>query len=163
MQNRFVVAALAVVIGAGAAVAQTGGGSSSGGASGGAGTLTGSTGSGAASGTATSAPSATASRTTVAPGTGTTAQPGPPPDATGTRGRLLTAPADSQAGTLRTQQSPTISTDGRALSTDSAASGRGEGASAGDEVVPPTAMECSRGWHAGSRWSQSQLTQLCNR
>lgn len=153
MKSRFLIVAVAVGLAAGSAWAQSGSGS--GGAGGGAGAGAGS--SPTAPGGPSTAPGATRPGTTTQPGAGI------PADPTGTRHRTLTAPADSRPGTLTTPGAPILGSDGRAsTSTDGAATGRGAGAS-GNSVVPPTATECSRGWHSDSRWSQTELSQLCGR
>jgi hypothetical protein len=155
MKSRFLIAVVAVSLSAGGALAQSGGGG--GGAGGASSGGAGASGSTAAPGTATTTPGAPGRSTTTQPGVGI------PADSTGTRQRTLTAPADSRSGTLTTPGAPILGSDGGVSgSTGGAATGRGSGAS-GATVVPPTATECSRGWHSDSRWSQSELSQLCGR
>jgi len=145
MKSRFPIAVVVVSLAAGGAWGQSGSGG------GAAGTGTGST---AAPGRATPGPT---SPSATQPGAGV------PADPTGVRHRALTAPADSRAGTLTTPGAPILGPGGGvSSSTGDAASGRGSGTS-GATVVPPTATECSRGWHSDSRWTQSELTQLCGR
>jgi len=159
MKSRFLIAVVALSLSAGGALAQSGGGGggASSGAGGAAGGGAGASGSTAAPGGSTATPGATGRSTTTQPGAGI------PADSTGTRQRTLTAPADSRSGTLTTPGAPILGSDGGVTgSTSGAATGRGTGAS-GATVVPPTATECSRGWHSDSRWSQSELSQLCGR
>jgi hypothetical protein len=163
---------LSVVLGlllcASPAAAQTGGGGASG---------------GGASGGATS-PSA--GPATGAGGTLRPANPTGSPGAAGVPGRTTTGiqagnspyirpPSTAGEGTLLERPGapgglgspsagPRLSppaVGGSVGSTGGAPGSAASGAGSGDPVIPPTALECSRGWRPESRFSEERLRDLC--
>jgi len=154
MPTRFVIFTLATLLSSGGALAQHGGGASRGGS-------TGSTGGGAiyspsTSGGMTSPSLPGGASRPLPPGSSPDTQPrfGSPPDTTGELQRSLSGPAtpdipSTQSSGMQRNQGSSV-TDG--VSTDQG----GE-----QPVVPPTALECQRGWHPGERWTREELTKYC--
>ncbi|MGE0700913.1 MAG: hypothetical protein AB7O57_17585 [Hyphomicrobiaceae bacterium] len=191
MRTKIVGATLALALGASVAMAQSsgGGGSSggSGGSSGGAASTSGSsrgsggvTGAGPAGTPSPSAGSAGSSTTgnltsgppigspaTRAPGTGVPGERGAPPlpAAEGTAVDRTPGAIGGPRDRIGTDSTNVLGSGG-VVGGNSAATGAasgGLGAGATQPVVPPTQLECSRGWDSQSRWSQAELSRYCQR